>query len=272
MLVTDTYHQFRPPMDFNRGFDIYHWIRGQEKDHYRPILPASDEEIRERYLLHGEALKARQHLANTRAERRRGLVRPQGVPPRPSSWRRPASGNPLPGSGQLRPARALGPASEKYTSLYYPEGYNGPEPFTTIYGRDDYPTERQLRRMRALYAGEVTMVDRWLGRFLDRMDELDLFENTLLILLSDHGHALGEHGYTGKPHYALWPELTDIVFMIRHPEGKGAEETSDHYASTHDVAPTILGFLGTEPEQPMEARISPCYSKAGDLSSAPTSL
>ena len=67
------------------------------------------------------------------------------------------------------------------------------------------------------------MVDRWLGRFLDRMEELDLFENTLLILLSDHGVAHGEHGITGKPPYALWPELTDIVFMIRHPEGKGAE-------------------------------------------------
>jgi arylsulfatase A-like enzyme len=108
--------------------------------------------------------------------------------------------------------------------------------------------------MRALYAGEVTMMDRWLGRFLDRMDELDLFENTLLILLSDHGVAHGEHGITGKPPYALWPELTDIVFMIRHPEGKAAGETSDYYASTHDVAPTILGFLGIEPEQPMEGQ------------------
>jgi arylsulfatase A-like enzyme len=108
--------------------------------------------------------------------------------------------------------------------------------------------------MRALYAGEVTMMDRWLGRFLDKMEELDLFENTLLVLLSDHGHAFGEHGYTGKPHYALWPELTDIVFMIRHPGGKGAGQTSDHYASTHDVAPTILGFVGVEPRNQMEGQ------------------
>jgi arylsulfatase A-like enzyme len=42
--------------------------------------------------------------------------------------------------------------------------------------------------------------------------------------------------------------------MIRHPEGKGAGETSDHYASTHDVAPTILGFLGIEPPQPMDGQ------------------
>ena len=98
------------------------------------------------------------------------------------------------------------------------------------------------------------MMDRWLGRFLDKMEELDLFENTLLILLSDHGVAHGEHGYTGKPDYVLWPELTDIPFFIRHPEGKGAGQTSDYYASTHDVAPTILGFLGIEPPQELDGQ------------------
>jgi arylsulfatase A-like enzyme len=255
MLVTDTYHQFRPPMDFNRGFDTCYWIRGQEKDHYRPILHASDEEIRERYLLHGEAIKARQYLANTRdRETEEDWFAPR-VFLRATEFLEAASKREpfFLVVDNYDPHEPWDPP-EKYTSLYYPDGYDGPEPFTSIYGRDDYLTERQLRRMRALYAGEVTMVDHWLGRFLDRMDELDLFENTLLILLSDHGHALGEHGYTGKPHYALWPELTDIVFMIRHPEGKGAGETSDYYASTHDVAPTILGFLGVEPVQPMEGQ------------------
>ena len=255
MLVTDTYHQFRPPMDFNRGFDTYHWIRGQEKDHYRPILPASDEEIQEHYLLHGEALKARQYLANTRGrETEEDWFAPR-VFLRANEFLEAASKREpfFLVVDNYDPHEPWDPP-EKYTSLYYPEGYDGPEPFTTIYGRDDYLTERQLRRMRALYAGEVTMVDRWLGRFLDRMDELDLFENTLLLVIADHGVAFGEHGYTGKPSYVLWPEITDVPFMIRHPEGKGAGETSDYYASTHDVAPTILGFLGIEPEQPMEGQ------------------
>jgi arylsulfatase A-like enzyme len=104
------------------------------------------------------------------------------------------------------------------------------------------------------YAGKLTIADQWLGRFLDKMDELNLFENTLLLLLSDHGVAHGEHGYTGKPSYVLWPEVTDIPFMIRHPEGKGAGKTSDYYASTHDVAPTILGFLGIEPQQELDGQ------------------
>lgn len=79
-------------------------------------------------------------------------------------------------------------------------------------------------------------------------------DNTLLILLSDHGHALSEHGFTGKPAYALWPELTEIVFFVRHPEGRGAGQTSDYYASTHDVAPTVLGMLGIDPPSPMEGQ------------------
>jgi arylsulfatase A-like enzyme len=98
------------------------------------------------------------------------------------------------------------------------------------------------------------MMDRWLGRFLDKMEELSHFDNTLLILLSDHGVAHGEHGFTGKVPSALYPELTDIVFLMRHPEGKGAGQTSEYYASTHDVAPTILGFLGVEPPRTMEGQ------------------
>jgi arylsulfatase A-like enzyme len=255
MLVTDTYHQFHPPMDFNRGFDTYHWIRGQEKDHYRPILPASDEDIRERYLLHGEALKARQYLANTRGrETEQDWFAPR-VFLRATQFLEAASKREpfFLVVDNYDPHEPWDPP-EKYTRLYDPDGYDVPEPFTSLYGRDDYLTERQLQRMRALYAGEVTMVDRWLGHFLERAHDLGIMENTLFVLLSDHGHALGEHGYTGKPHYALWPELTDIVFLIRHPEGRGAGETSDHYASTHDVAPTILGFLGIEPPEPMEGQ------------------
>jgi arylsulfatase A-like enzyme len=142
---------------------------------------------------------------------------------------------------------------EEYVNLY-DEPYEGLEPYSPRYGPSSYLTDRQLQRIRALYAAEVTMMDRWLGRFLDKIEELNPFENTFLILLSDYGVAHGKHGILGKPLEALYPELTDIVFMMRHPEGKGAGRTSDFYASTHDVAPTILGFLGVEPEQPMDGK------------------
>jgi arylsulfatase A-like enzyme len=135
---------------------------------------------------------------------------------------------------------------EEYISLY-DDGYRGSEPTVPEYRDAGWITDRQLERMRALYAAEVTMTDRWLGKFLDKLDSSDFAEDTLLIVLSDHGVALGEHNATGKPFWALWPELTDIPFFIRHPDGRGAGQTSDYFASTHDVAPTVLGVLGIEP-------------------------
>jgi arylsulfatase A-like enzyme len=108
------------------------------------------------------------------------------------------------------------------------------------------------------------MMDTWLGNFLDKMAELNLFENTLLILLSDHGHAFGEHGFAGKVPAALYPELTDITYMIRHPSGKGAGQTSDYFASTHDVAPTVLGALGIEAPSAMQGQDLTVLLDGGD--------
>ena len=143
---------------------------------------------------------------------------------------------------------------EEYVTLYDDEPYDGGEPLSPRLGPSTYYTERQLTRLRARYAGEVTMVDRWLGRFVGDLEERDLLDNTLLLLISDHGIAHGEHGVAGKAPSVLWPEVTDIVFMMRHPGGKGTGQTSDYYASTHDVAPTVLGFLGIEPPEPLEGQ------------------
>ena len=254
MLVTDTYHQFW--MNFHRGFKVYRWVRGQERDPFKPPSSISEEEMRRRYLIFGEGKKARQYLANIQGRRKteedwfapkvflQAMELLEGA-----RWREPF----FLVVDCYDPHEPWDPP-EKYISLYDPDGYEGKEPLNDNYGKDDYLTDRQLLRMRALYSAEVTMADRWLGNFLQRAQELQLMENTLLILLSDHGHALGEHGYTGKPPYALWPELVDIVFLLRHPEGKGTGETSEHYASTHDVAPTILSLLGIEPPSPMEGQ------------------
>ena len=144
---------------------------------------------------------------------------------------------------------------EEYTHLYS-DGYEGQEPFAPVYGPSDYLTEEQLKRMNVLYSAETTMMDRWLGHFLDKMEELNLFENTLVVLLSDHGILLGDHGSVGKPHSQLYPGLIDVPFLIRDPEGRAAGETSDYFASTHDVAPTILGFLGAEQPEQVAVRTS----------------
>jgi arylsulfatase A-like enzyme len=258
LFVTDTLHQFRPFYDMHRGFHVFDFIRGQERDFYRPQTPASREKI-EGVLIGGPSAEHAeeimlQYLANTMG---RG---------REEDWFTPQVF--MKGMEFLEAAKEDQPfflvvdnydphepwdPPDKYVSLY-DEGYNGPEPAIASNGPSDWLTGRQLERMRALYAAEVTMADTWLGNFLEKMDELSLFENTLLLVLSDHGHAFGEHGFAGKVPGAMYPELMDIPFFIRHPGGKGTGQTSDYYASTHDVASTVLGALGIEPPQPMRGQ------------------
>jgi len=242
LLVTDNYHQFKPSMNFHKGFKIFEFIRGQETDRYKPYWNVPPEKMR-RYLPI-EEIRTRHYLANVADRASEEDYFPAQVFLKASELvgtlgdRQPF----FMAIDCFDPHEPWDPP-EKYVSLY-DDGYDGPEPFVPRYGDSGYLTGRQLERMRALYAGEVTMTDRWLGEFLNRMEDLKLLDDTLLVVLSDHGHLLGERGLTGKPFEGLWPALTDIPFMIRHPEGQRAGETTDLFTSTHDVAPTILGALG----------------------------
>jgi len=136
------------------------------------------------------------------------------------------------------------------------------QPFATPAGRTSELdlTKRLLRRMRQLYAAEVTMVDVWLGRFLDRLEDLGLAENTLLVLVSDHGVLLGERGWVGKRYSEMHEELTHVPMAMRHPSLKGRGRTSNYLASTHDVGPTVLSVLGVdEPKGMNGADLSPLF-------------
>jgi arylsulfatase A-like enzyme len=242
-------------MNFGRGFEAYHMIRGQERDRYKDPSSISEEEMRQRYIILGEGKKARQYLANVKGrESEEDWFAPKVFLGAIDMLEEAASREEpfFLVADCYDPHEPWDPPKE-YVALY-DEGYEGKEPLSDNYGKDDYLTDRQLLRMRALYAAEVTMMDRWLGRFIQRAHELGIMQETLFVVISDHGHLLGEHGYTGKLPHALYPELTDTVLMVRHPEGKGAGETSGFYASTHDVAPTILSFLGVEQPEPMDGQ------------------
>jgi arylsulfatase A-like enzyme len=101
-----------------------------------------------------------------------------------------------------------------------------------------------LHRMRELYAAEVTMVDTWLGHFIDRLANLGLLDNTLLVLTSDHGVLLGEYGWVGKRYSEVHTELSHVPLAIRHPAGKAKGAASSYWASHHDIGPTVLSVLG----------------------------
>jgi arylsulfatase A-like enzyme len=142
--------------------------------------------------------------------------------------------------------------TKKYIDMYADPDYNGPNIGVTRYGFARNFTPELIRHLHAIYAAEVTMTDHWLGRFMDGFYEIGLHENTVILLLSDHGYLLGERGYTGKVPSQLHPELAQVPFILVHPDQRGAGQASHHFASTHDVGPTLLSMAGIDPPAWME--------------------
>jgi arylsulfatase A-like enzyme len=140
---------------------------------------------------------------------------------------------------------------QEYVEIYDP-GYAGREIICPRYGPSDYLSTEELRHMRALYAGEVTMVDHWLGAFLQLARDLRLLDDSILIVTSDHGVQLGEHGLTGKVSKGLWYELMDVPLLVRWPDGEGAGTRVDAFVQHQDIVPTVLSALKVEPPMPVD--------------------
>jgi arylsulfatase A-like enzyme len=97
----------------------------------------------------------------------------------------------------------------------------------------------EVDELRAAYRRHVERVDDWVGRLMGEVPD-----DVLVYLLGDIGYALGEHAYVGRGTPTSHRESYEIPYLIRHPDGEKAGDDVDWYASTHDVAPTLLSFMG----------------------------
>jgi arylsulfatase A-like enzyme len=100
-------------------------------------------------------------------------------------------------------------------------------------------SDKDIDRVREAYVKHVEAVDDELGQLLDAVPD-----DAVLFVLGDHGLALGEHGYIGRAAPTSHRISYEIPYLIRHPDGEKSGDDIDWYASTHDVAPTLLSFLG----------------------------
>jgi arylsulfatase A-like enzyme len=111
-------------------------------------------------------------------------------------------------------------------------------------------TRAELDHCRNLYAGEVSLVDRWIGYLLECVDALELRETTAVIVTSDHGFYFGEHGFIGKmlvrgnqlESLPLYPEVSRVPLLVRVPGAQGAR-SSQVFAQHVDLMPTVLDLL-----------------------------
>jgi arylsulfatase A-like enzyme len=100
------------------------------------------------------------------------------------------------------------------------------------------PSPEEIERTKALYYGEVTFVDRWVGHLLEKVDALGLRDETAIVVLSDHGTQVWDHGGFGKGGANLRRYNTGIVWQMRIP-GQAAQQV-DAFVQSHDVMPTLL--------------------------------
>ena len=97
-----------------------------------------------------------------------------------------------------------------------------------------------IAHIRKCYAGLLSMTDHWVGKLLDKMSELGLLDDTMVIFTTDHGTMLGEHEYWMKLHMPCYNEMAKIPLVVRLPGGKLGGTREGRLTQTIDIMPTIL--------------------------------
>lgn len=133
----------------------------------------------------------------------------------------------------------------------YPHAYDGPE-FDWPGYQKVTEDEAQVEHARMEYAALVSMCDRSLGRVLDAMDEHDLWDDTMLIVNTDHGFLLGEHGWWAKSVQPWFNELVHLPMFLWDPRTGGRDARRGALAQTIDLAPTLLRYFDVEPTDDMQ--------------------
>ena len=109
--------------------------------------------------------------------------------------------------------------------------------------RDLWPslTPQDVQQVIRAYDSEIGFTDHHIGMVLDRLREMDLFDDTLIILTADHGEGFGDHGTVGHDDM-LYRELLDVPLLVKYP-GR-APDTVAGLVALVDIYPTLLRELG----------------------------
>lgn len=141
---------------------------------------------------------------------------------------------------------------QRYKDLY-PHDYDGPHFDWPSYGPVTEPPE-QVEHLRYEYAALVSMCDEQLGKVLDLMDELGMWEETLFIVCTDHGYLLGEHDWWAKNVQPWYNENAHTPLFIWDPRCARTGERRKSLVQMIDLAPTLLEFFGLPVAPDMQGR------------------
>lgn len=246
-LVVDTYHYFKPDMNFHRGYDSWQWIRGQEtdlwisgpRDRFDPGRHMPEHLRNPNYLR-----SMTQYMLNTSMR--------QGEDDYFCAQSCSAAMNWLEQNARQKPFLL-------WLDMFDPhEPWDAPPRFQKMY-RQDYGYERRLFGygvrhqdiresdypiLRDLYAAEVTFSDHCIGRLLDKIDSLKLRDDTVVVFSTDHGTHLGELGCVQKTPGLLNSCVAHLPLLVRHPDKKYGGRRVKGLVSAIDYMPAFLAMLG----------------------------
>ncbi len=150
-------------------------------------------------------------------------------------------------------------APEPYRSMYLGDCAMQLDDLTTRISGSTYlaevnrgrfcPTDEELEALSALYDSGIKYTDDQLGRLVSFLEELDLADDTMLILLADHGERLGEQGK--MLHGWVTREVARVPLVIRFPGSVLAGRRVRGQVELVDVVPTVLDFIGVPPRREM---------------------
>jgi len=256
-IIADTPHMMKEKMFLHRGFHGSYWIRGQEGDVYltrmnhkiEQIMPP--EKTRLIPMPFGAPLVDLHHWLHRdwRWEEDRYMVQTCRTA---SRW--------LEDNYKAEKfflwldcfdVHEPWDAPEYLVDMYDPD-YDGPPMKHPHYGPATDYTKAEIKNLRAHYSAEVTLVSKWIGHVLRKIEDLGLFDNTVVVFTADHGTYLGEHNRTGKSNLCAhddrgpWPmyrEVAQMPLMISVPGAKGGKRIKE-LVQPPDFMPTLLDLAG----------------------------
>ncbi|MBA7564883.1 hypothetical protein ES708_06552 [subsurface metagenome] len=242
-LISDVFHMFKPSKNFWRGFDQWTFLRGRVVDPSRSGPRLTQAEVD--YWLPKELQNPRtinfiqRCITNIRDRTKEEDYFAPRVLKEAALWLEQNQD----ADKFFLTVESFDPHGpwlipEHYRKMYLKD--DGQEQVISGYFDVSLMDRKLLERTRANYSGSVTQCDRWFGYFMEKMRVLNLLDNTMVILTSDHGHAIGDGNYLGKRGYPSAPEVFDIALMIRFPKARYAGATSNMFVQHHDITATIL--------------------------------
>ena len=252
--IVDTPHPFRPGFNYQRGFQVWEQIRGQESDRWRSHptnvhSPCDPTKLRDPHTTLTQYLR---NVHDRRCEQDCFCAQTARTALR---WLE-ANHNSSPFFlyvDTFDPHEPWDPP-QHYIDRYAP-GYEGERVIYPRYDRTEFLTPEELTYCQALYRAKVSLVDRWIGFLLDGIRALGLWDDTAVLFTTDHGFYLGEHGYIGKSLVSesvqqclpMYPEVHHIPLLAHLP---GVEpHVSQALVQPVDLPVTICDLLEVEAHQ-----------------------